>query len=285
MKNYGLHFDAQRKSAREAAYGELCAAGFVRAENGTWAGKICVNESEYRILIALPKRFPFELPKIRMDDHHKARAHIGRDGTLCLFAESGVLVDSTRPRQVVRDVIKRAEVVLSDSLAAADEVLIEEFDAYWVHQKTCPFYSLVPPNHESGAVVGFIFKGGVYLAPSIEIVEKWKAALGVKVEEDKLFGAYWQKTDRLITPPPFDKALKLGRFLEKIERATSPGAALQLRDWIRRNELPLVILISLPLDTAGGERAVLGVEIPTLKGASKKAAQRGFRPKKVPPNR
>ena len=221
----------------------------------------------------------------KLKGHTEARAHIESDGKLCLYASSGLFIDTSRPRQIIIDVLRRAGEVLASSLQAPPEQLVEELEAYWQHQQTRRYYSLVPADHPTGEISYFAFKRRVYLAPSLETIQKWAKALGVILDPKRTYPAFWLKTQKLINPPPFHKKLKLSRFLEKVEKATSQEESLALRDWLRNNELPLFVGVSLDIDDEKVRRAMLGVEVPPLPTSAQKSASRGFRPGRVPQSR
>jgi hypothetical protein len=103
-------FSFKRKAAIELATSVLVDAGFVLDTNQRWKGKTPKGHS---VEIEIPPQFPDQLPVIwRLDTSQMQVAHVSPSNKLCLAPESGTLLDTARPTDLLLDAFERADQIL-----------------------------------------------------------------------------------------------------------------------------------------------------------------------------
>ena len=83
--------------------------------------------------LAFSQFFPVELPDIFVESPSSDLLHIDKDGKLCLFARSSLLVDVRNPVEIITECVDRAIEILSLRLGSLEywEELRREFMSYW----------------------------------------------------------------------------------------------------------------------------------------------------------
>src|SRR5688500_4469640 len=122
------------ENARRQVADFLRLKGFV-GDGNRWTGVL--KECAGRALTAsleLPPQFPDELPKIVINPTELAKqsAHVESNGKVCIAPDSGLLIDSDRPEEIVEETLKRARSIIADGLLETTLRDLEtEFVAYW----------------------------------------------------------------------------------------------------------------------------------------------------------
>ena len=99
--------------------------------------------------LAFSQFFPVELPDIFVESPSSDLLHIDKDGKLCLFARSSVLVDVRNPVEIITECVDRAIeiVLLRPGTIEYREELRREFMSYWGKESgSCVCFTLDTSN-------------------------------------------------------------------------------------------------------------------------------------------
>jgi CRISPR-associated protein Csd1 len=141
------YFSKRRTAAAAAAAAMLREAGFTSSGERRWRG---ITPKGNVIEVALSAGFPDELPevfKVAGADGHVA--HVDRLGKVCIAPDSGTLLDTTRPEDIVKDAIERADSILEAKPDDQAKDILREYESYWA-ESTSHIVSICPPKSETG---------------------------------------------------------------------------------------------------------------------------------------
>jgi molybdopterin-synthase adenylyltransferase len=282
--------------AREAALLELGVLGFTPTSvPDVWTGALLLSAQGELVPaslpaeVRLPAAFPDALPEIRIKhaDLPRRIAHVEESGKICIAPTQGILLDAERPGELVRDAIARAARVIARGLSGeSDEELQSEFLAYWKAsgvQVVCicnpdgPQRSVVRMRIERGT---FTDKPRSLLADSVAEAATWAKKLGATVAPDGVALFFPLRTS--FEPPAFNGTLSFGAIRDIIENHGDPSASALLTAFLGNHALPLTLVLALPEVDALSGRRLVAVTIEAAQGSAKSAAQKGFRPGRVP---
>lgn len=133
-----------------------------------------IGEYKQNIMLKLgfETSFPYTLPALFVSPPPAKHLHISNEGKICLTDEASLLLDTSKPVQLIIECIKLAENVLnlSPNHPQYQKELEKEFLSYWGLQKqNFSIQSIVSiPNHQSIMEVPlFRSKNSYVLAPSL----------------------------------------------------------------------------------------------------------------------
>lgn len=275
------YFSKRRAAATEAAAVMLRYAGFTPSGERRWKGITLKGNS---IEVALPAGFPDELPEVFMAvDAHRHVAHVNRSGKVCIAPESGTLLDTTRPEDIVKDAIALADSILEAKPDDQAKDILREYESYWA-EFTSHIVSICPAKSETGECWELELEASPpmkLVARTSEAAWKWARATGRKVM--KQTSAFLIRLPKPLQPPPYGDRVALREILRVIQEFGSPEAARSLKGWLVKHGLPATLLISAPLE--GRDDIVVAIQVPELNTQAAARAQKGFRPGRVPPLR
>jgi hypothetical protein len=279
-----------RGQARSEAEKELNERGGIVSADGVW--EIILDLGTHGQMsgkAVLPADFPDELPEISIDRAKLVRRipHVERSGKICLAPSTGVLLDATAPRQLVRDSLKRAESVLVDGLSGSNkDDLLEEFSAYWNAEICGSISSICEASAESRIVelVDLVHSDEskrlmTLAADEFEEAKTWASRAGWRIRKrDK---AFFMQIESAFEPPDFEESISTNELLEIILQSTVSDSSDLMKRWLWTKSLPAYVLMSIPLLEAQGY-VVIAARLEAAMGESKQRAQRGFRPGHLP---
>ena len=131
-----------------------------------------VIESKWSIRIAFSPHFPARLPDVFVDTPPKETLHIDKDGKLCLFNQSSLLLDTANPVGIISDCVQQAVKILSLQ-PRTQEYQVElqrEFLSYWQKDAAMHIYFALNTDDMQFAEVPIlrVEKGYYILSQSIQ---------------------------------------------------------------------------------------------------------------------
>lgn len=273
-------------SSLDEAAAELQAMGFVQISAMQWK-HTAFDVGPYRIPLSVKfdEAFPRALPTVIVERQSLPRRlpHVESSGKICIGPSSGVLIDHTRPRQLVHDVLRLASAVLAESNSdTIERELYREFLAYWESKAKGLIYVDIDPLAPSRPVL----LGHSPRAPSRLIaaedktrLERWCRSLGLK--EVVQGRAYVMRLDRGFVPPDYDKQLSSQTLLEIIETRVNQTDFTSLWSWLEHEQLPATIILSLP-GSEPTDRIIASAQIPFPWCPEHDKKFRKFRPGRFP---
>jgi molybdopterin/thiamine biosynthesis adenylyltransferase len=239
--------------------------------------------------VRLPPDFPQVLPEVFIDRSQLSRRipHVEKDGKICIAPSTGVLLDTSNPRGLVRDAIERARKVILDGLSGANvDDFVEEFLSYWNVDleeglvSICHLSGLSRPVQLLSLVRPGKSKERMTLAADdFNAAKAWVTKVGWRIGERR--EAFFFIVEEAFIPPDFNEILSTRQMLDLVLDRTDPGSYRSMQLWIRTRRLPAIILFSLPLKHDQGH-VLIGVRLEAAVGEARARAQKGFRPGHVP---
>ena len=199
----------------------------------------------------LPKAFPDELPEVYVADYKSIREplpHLEHTGKVCIAPSGGVLIDVTRPREVVRQAIELARQAIGDAAKiTVNGDFQREFLAYWDSDDKDKFSMVGSLPATEGEFL--IFNAGSdrsfehLLAPTPDEAKAWAIRAGLTPKRP--YKAYHLPLTKVLTPPRFGDRWTAKQFFEKLSvEGIDSDATLQ---WILdQPQLPLDLILSMP---------------------------------------
>lgn len=89
------------------------------------------------IILKFPLSFPHTLPKVYLSDedykNFKYSCHINNDKSICTYDLDNLLIDYTRPVDIVIEILSRTKEILNEALSGwSEEEYKREFLSYWL---------------------------------------------------------------------------------------------------------------------------------------------------------
>ena len=284
-----------RTRAAEIAESRLIERGFVRREDG-WLGSVVVEDGSVPVRLVLPTRFPDSLPEIYLasQSEKRCRAHVERNGKICLAPESGTLIDVDRPADVVDAALSLAASVFDMPPDEAAREIAAEFGSYWGFDRIA--YSGLSETRQTGPFVVLQEKksGQAIFAESTKSGTTWARTL--KFSKCTERSGFLVAAQSLPTPPGFDVQLTFSEFVSELGDRTACEDMEALHSWLRAQGLPAWIAVSAPLGEDGNTLFAVRIPWSEIKRHARRRhrpyakiprelAQRGFRPNRVPKER
>jgi hypothetical protein len=246
--------DAENNAAAAAeAAAELAEHGYVQGGDGAWSGHLRpAHARPIRATVALPPEFPHAMPVVRVSagDLPRPIPHMEANGKLCLAPESGVLLDASNPRGIVRESLVRACRVVQDGLCGLnDRDFVSEFSGYWNAGARGGLLSVVDPTGKPRQMV--LVRPDVpvsqpeVLAEDLGAAREWLASIGRKPVSHR--AVMFVPLARPFRPPEIGRALTVEEALSKIQRCSTQDGYVALLDHLKCHRLPLTVAFSLPV--------------------------------------
>jgi hypothetical protein len=248
-----------RRDARLAAEIVLREHSFV-LNDGAWDGLLDGGEHGcIPVHCRLPEAFPDSLPEVSVDRSRLPRRvpNVEKNGKLCIAPSTGILLDASNPAGLMREVLARARVLLIDGLSGhIDDHFQHEFLAYWDTNTRETFLSICDPIGPARELCivqvsqdgGRLPDGRTFLvADSLSAAKVWLGKFKGKVMEHR--AAFFLPLTAPFAPPDFDESPSAQAIFNNIRGHSSPEAFNTFRAWLKRPGLPVIIVLSLPLDS------------------------------------
>lgn len=257
--------------------------GFVETANNKFAGIIdCEEFGTLPVTLTFPAGFPRHLPKVAVSRNalrHRIPHH-EEDENLCLFRNTGLLVDVERPIDVLDETLMKArKSVLLPGLRRENlDDFIEEFQAYWNSNEHS--LSICDPFLETREIVragiSRRFQNSYSLfADSDEQVLSWCSKLGHNLVETE--SSFFVQLAQPFYPPSFGTTISNKELYVLLNECSSEEAAVSFDKWLFHCDLPRLVILSLPA-SVGTQRTLVGIRIERASGKALSKAQSGFRP-------
>jgi hypothetical protein len=249
-----------------------------------WVGTLMDHQGDKaKIELTLPNTFPDQLPCIRLLDSDKAipRAHIERNGVICIAPSTGILLDTARPHRIIAEVLERARKVIfnTDPKWQLTE-LQREFTAYWPDDLATHSICAIPKD--AGEIAAIEVRPKRHSARKWQLfgkdrrtVEAWTSRIGWMAGQD-LKPAFLIVFNSLFEPPRFSRKVNLRDFMSLIRSHVSSDSWSAFDAWLNANRLPVDLLMAAPSSQGEGS-VVFGARL-----WSAREVVPGFRPGKCP---
>jgi len=274
-----------RAEARRRAASALEERGFLAGADDSWRGTVTAGGSTWRMRAMLPASFPDVLPEVFVEGEFGALAHVERNGKVCIAPSTGVLLDTTRPEDLVRDALDRATRVLSLSTEEHRRDRLTEFNAYWAVVSNNQLASICPVPLRLGEIPIASISGPTTLrlaAADAASATRWAERTGHRVTG-------WESAFALpllspLDPPPLNGVITVGEACRSIRDHIDPSAWEALEAWIAKSGLPAIVCMSQPVPP-DGDSVVFAAHLPPPSGDNAKLWKNGFRPRHAPRRR
>jgi hypothetical protein len=281
--------DIDGKLANKEAEAALSAEGFQPSADGKWAGKLQIDGIEVVSEITIPEGFPSSVPVVRVDRKSLPRRipHMERDGKLCLVPSAGVLIDASRPKDIIRQILSKARTLLHEGLNGSNESdLIKEFLGYWNPTCLAIIESVCMPWGPSREIhlLHFRFSDSpkeesILAADDLVTGQAWLSRLGWQFVRSET--AWFHVLTSTFLPPEFDLRFLTRDFVKPVQAASSDVDCKKFQDWLVSNGLPRRMICCMP--TLGNNGSILfGAKLVRATGDLKKEAIKGFRKHSMP---
>ncbi|MBI40612.1 MAG: hypothetical protein CMF59_13515 [Leptospiraceae bacterium] len=254
--------------------------GFRLAKSHTWTGQLDSSLGVVDIEIKLPPDYPQSLPEfylISEGDWFTRLANIERSGKICWVETDDVIIDTSRPKDVLAEALGRVKGLLLREPAEQMSEIQRELVAYWEDKTTIKcFRSLLTANERSRPIVARIHSQpatGVVFADSDEQLEEWSKHLSYY--DNRKINAYYLAINSAFPVPRITSRFKLVDFLEFVQEIAEAESALAFETWLRSKGLPAFLIISVK-NTDESPRTLLLAEMTT------NYSRHGFSRGKVP---
>lgn len=286
-EGFASQLDIIRREAVIEAEAVLAAQGFHRNSNDVWQGVLDGGEyGPIPITIYLPPRFPDVLPDIIIAPGVLPRAipHIERSGRICHAPSTGILLDTSQPGKLIIEALERATntLIQGSSGANADDVG-DEFEAYWIDDKTTRVWSICELTGPARPISYFWLQSADgsqiinrLFANSRKTARAWAHRNGWCVK--RATPAFLLPLTSPFLPPSPTRSITFLDVKQMMQYAT-PKTLAALTGWLGIVTFPIALLITVPLRGTQGVAAI-GVDVEAPYGVARRE-QRGFRPGKV----
>ena len=228
MRGHREELEAFQEEAFEQAAIELLKVGLKRADAREWVGTVRVDRCELSIRVCLPEQFPYVVPEVYVEREALSRRipHVERNGKLCLLPNTGILIDSQRPRDLVKETWERARKLLSDGLKKKNSAdFYTEFQAYWsagATQDLGSICSLTGPTRQICVVYYYDGRSPAFralAADDLRSASRWLRKRGMKVHRSEVGFLY--KLAKPLIPPDFDEVISVEQFFQWLRSSSS----------------------------------------------------------------
>lgn len=269
-----------RAAALADAELELEQLGLTRTADGSWSGGLRDSSgTEQPCRVALPAEFPDRAPEIFLTSAQNVRlAHVERTGKICIAPSTGVLLDATRPRQLVRDAVARAGDVLLLPGPRHEEDRLSEFSAYWAsNADSLPYHSICDVPFQAGPVVIYeVFGARGLIADSESRGHQWLERTGKKIKGSR--EAYALALAVPWEPPGFGDIVTLQDARDLLRDRCAGPSFDGFWEWLKGRGLPATVVLSQVLPH--GATVLFALELPPPPSGYEKVWRNGFRPGK-----
>lgn len=278
-----------RTNAVAAATSALRDLGFSElVGQGRWRGSLNLQRAnrELPVEILLPREFPDSLPEVYVNTATLGRLvpHVDNTGKVCIAPTTNVLLDATRPRDLIHEALQHAVTTLDAGLnGESDQDLAEEFFAYW-RTNAPQVLSLCAMGGGSRIVILSLLHNGpggaetfLLLADSQGESEAWAKNIGATVE--KHAEAFFLPLDSGFLPTK--REWKVADVWRLFTGHASQDAVRRLSKYCEGREGSFIAVSLPPASTDSGER-LIAFQLPAIPLTTKKRLSKGFRRRRVP---
>jgi molybdopterin/thiamine biosynthesis adenylyltransferase len=186
---------------------------------------------------------------------------------------------------IVREAIRRAEVVLRLSPEEHRHDRLREFISYWSESSAQTVYSLISVPLSLGELAICTLSGSpsvVVAAKSRAEVSEWASRIGRNV--GSVGRGFAVPVVRQIDPPAFTHELKVRDVCSLLGGHADESALVALKSFLDTHGLPLTILLAQEVPADLGH-VVFGLVLPAPSGSNDKKWRSGFRAGRAPKSR
>ena len=272
---------SHEEAVKDEAFNELKKRGFIfDASENDFQGEINGNGYGYfPIKVKIPENFPNAVPQVFVERKSlgKRIPHVEENGKLCIVPNTGILLDSNKPKELIIESIERASKLIQDGLSEKNkEDFLTEYQAYWTGEASIK--SVCDPDKGSREVELITLskddQDGLFLFDDYSSARNWAAKINHKIINREK--AFLINLTEAFYPPDYNKPVLQSEIFDLIKSFTSLSEYRRLNSWLQKNRLPAVIVISLPLNSR--EQVFIGMMVKALTGKLKDKSQNGFYP-------
>lgn len=120
----------------------------IQETTGEFYGKVSIGTESLELRISFNNHFPMEFPSFYLENNNRFYPHVDKEGKLCLFEESSLLIKSDDPYIILLSAFDRAVEILSilpESEKYKAEIL-KEFNSYWA-ERSVLFLHMITPEY------------------------------------------------------------------------------------------------------------------------------------------
>jgi len=269
---------ASRDKARKRADATLREKGFSMESDESYLGELTNHSKSVAVRLILPPKFPDEAPIISVQDTASLsrRAHVERSGKLCLFPQTALLIDSSRPEQIVLDSLERAKSLLFED----EDDYKAEFLAYWHERYESEVLFLSSDlNRPHSIVAAKTVNGFLVVDDSSDSLQEWLRRVGWQAVQFR--NAFLLPLSELPDAPVFNSISKHRDIQNILKHYAEIDDRTAFNAWLRKDGLPALLFLSAP--AAGGTgRVIFAAEFHRAAGKVASRLHKGFRLGKMP---
>jgi len=249
--------------------------------------RIYIKKNEYplNLIIAIPKHFPDEFPKIYLSKENFSAIgqipHIDSNKFVCTKDPNVAFLNDSVPEEAVEKLIRVAIDIINKGIKNENlNDFTEEFLAYWNEQTKYKFFAHLKPLPEIKIVKLILFpkdfetaniKGNGLITNSEKEYEKWMKILDIPIDQNNISDALYLP---LSEPIPFPLPQKNSDVF-KLIRESGKSNFNALKNYLSRDNDPKLILFSFPIKN---ERILAGWKSPLWQGKTIKGFRKGHVP-------
>lgn len=249
--------------------------------------RIHIKKNEYplNLIIAIPKHFPDEFPKIYLSKENYSELgqipHIDNNRFVCTKDPNVTFLNDSVPEEALDELIKVAIDIINKGIRKENiNDFTEEFLAYWNEQAKYKFLALLDPSAKIEIVKIILVakesniassKRNGLIAKNEEEYEKWMKTLDLPIDQSNIFDALYLPLSEPIPFPLPQKNIDAFRLIKKSGNSNYEA----LKAYLNRSNGLKAILFSFPIKN---DRILAGWISSIWRGKTLK----GFRKGKIP---
>ncbi|MGE8018529.1 ThiF family adenylyltransferase [Peribacillus frigoritolerans] len=158
--------------------------------------KVCIAESDIKLLLSLPFNFPDSFPEVKLEEQSFNSLypipHLSSYKTLCLFDDVVASPNPYNPLGILDAAIQKAkELLLKGILHQNVQEYTEEFETYWLEESKGSYLSIIEPSESPKEIFLVPFKytnwnqSGIFSDQKSDALN-WIQNLGGNISEDDI---------------------------------------------------------------------------------------------------
>jgi len=243
------------------------------------------DEHQLNLIIAIPKHFPDEFPKIYLSKENFSEIgqipHIDCNRFICTKDPNIAFLNDRIPEEALKQLIEVAIDIIDKGIKKENlEDFTEEFLAYWNEQTKYKFLAIFEPIPKIKMLKLILFsedftianvKRNRLITKNEKEYKKWKKSLDLTIGQDKVFNALYLPFSDPITFPLPQKNLDVFRLIRKSGKDNNKA----FKKYLKKGNGLKVILFSFPIKE---NRILAGWISPLWKGKILKGFRKGHIP-------
>lgn len=219
-------------------------------------GNYTFNKVSFRIVFYVDKKFPFSLPRYYIEnylDMSNMLPHIEKNGFVCYTESNNILLDYSRPEEIVAESLKRALNLIEIGIKKLNkEDLRTEFLSYWMLLDGCiPADSFIKVDNLI-RTINYTFLSDHFIfydTNDSNEVAMIKAIYNNEITKNQRFPAlYVPLRKNQIFPFNFKKKLSISWIRDVIFHNISSSSKHYLNNYFKRvNFRQSIVLVSIPV--------------------------------------